>query len=216
MNDLPEGVRRRRFGDRQRLATQGEPVYGEPVDASGWRVWDTNRSKVGALLQTHGDPGFDQGAGVLYLGAATGTTVSHLADMGLCVYAVELSPYSADSLLAVSASRPRLFPIIADARQPAAYSDIVEGELAWLIQDVASAQQVQIAAANRRFLADDGRMLLFIKARSIDATAEPDVVFTAVEAQLAESFEITARVAMDATHRDHRALIGQVRTAQSQ
>jgi len=127
------------------------------------------------------------------------------------VYAVELSPYAADSLLAVTASRPRLFPIIADARQPAAYSDVVEGQLAWMIQDVASAQQVQIAVANRHYLADDGQLLLFIKARSIDATAEPAAVFSAVEAQLADSFEITARVDMDATHRDHRALIGQIR-----
>jgi len=211
MSDLPEGVERRRFGDRRRLATRGEPVYGEPVDASGWRVWDTNRSKVGALLQTHGDPGFDHASRVLYLGAATGTTVSHLADMGMYVYAVELSPYAADSLLAVTASRPRLFPIIADARQPAAYSDVVEGQLAWMIQDVASAQQVQIAVANRHYLADDGQLLLFIKARSIDATAEPAAVFSAVEAQLADSFEITARVDMDATHRDHRALIGRIR-----
>jgi rRNA 2''-O-methyltransferase fibrillarin (EC 2.1.1.-) len=211
VSELPRGVRRRRFGERERLATHGEPVYGEPVDAAGWRVWDTNRSKVGAVLQTHGDPGFDPTDRVLYLGAATGTTVSHLADMGMCVYAIEISPYAAESLLAVSATRPRLFPIIADARRPSQYAGMVESDLSWLIQDVASAQQVQIAAENRRFLADDGRALVFIKARSIDATAAPTAVFESVETQLAETFEITHRIAMDRTHRDHRALIARVR-----
>jgi rRNA 2''-O-methyltransferase fibrillarin (EC 2.1.1.-) len=211
MSDLPEGVRRRRFGDRERLATRGEPVYGEPVDAAGWRVWDINRSKVGALLHTHGDPGFDPTDRVLYLGAATGTTVSHLADMGMVIYAVELSPHVADALLAVSASRPRLFPIIADARQPSRYTGTIEGGLSWLIQDVASAQQVQVAMENRRFLADDGRAIVFIKARSIDATAAPASVFESVEAELRDTYAIIDRVEMDRTHQDHRAIIARVR-----
>ena len=211
MSDLPFGVQWKRFAGRQRLATQGEPVYGEPVDAEGWRVWDTNRSKVGALLQTYGDPGFDAHSGVLYLGAATGTTVSHLADMGLLVYAVELSAYAADALLEVSRSRPRLFPIIADARQPAQYAGTIESDLTWLIQDVASADQVQIAITNRRFLADDGMAIIFIKARSIDATAPPATVFAAVEEGLTDAYDITARVDIDQTHGDHRAIIGRVR-----
>jgi len=211
MSDLPEGVQWRQFGGRQRLATRGDPVYGEPVDAEGWRVWDTNRSKVGALLETHGDPGFEPDSGLLYLGAATGTTVSHLADMGLLVYAVELSAYAADALLEVSRSRPRLFPIIADARHPARYAGTVEADLSWLIQDVASAEQAQIATANRRFLADDGMSMIFIKARSIDATASPSTVFADVEAELTDTYEITARVSMDTTHEDHRAIIAKVR-----
>ena len=74
--DLPPGIDRRRFDGRERFATRGEPVYGEPQDGAGWRPWDAGRSKLGAMLELGMDVGFDGGDGVLYLGAASGTTVS--------------------------------------------------------------------------------------------------------------------------------------------
>ncbi len=35
---LPTGVQRRTIGGTERLATRGEPVYGEPTDGE-WRAW---------------------------------------------------------------------------------------------------------------------------------------------------------------------------------
>jgi len=61
------------------LATQGEPVYGEPV-SEGWRRWNPHRSKLGATFEKNVDTGLSGGDAVLYLGAANGTTVSHVAD----------------------------------------------------------------------------------------------------------------------------------------
>ncbi|MFP3903422.1 MAG: fibrillarin-like rRNA/tRNA 2'-O-methyltransferase, partial [Armatimonadota bacterium] len=53
---LPEGVTRRPFDGEERLATRGDPVYGEPVE-DGWRLWDARRSKLGAMLEQDVDTG---------------------------------------------------------------------------------------------------------------------------------------------------------------
>ena len=68
----------------------GESVYGEKkisVDVEGgekieYRVWNPFRSKLAAAIlggvdQIHMKPG----SKVLYLGAASGTTVSHVSDI---------------------------------------------------------------------------------------------------------------------------------------
>src|SRR6056297_302530 len=88
--DLPEGVERRSFDGASRLATRGLPVYGEPTDGE-WRAWDPNRSKLAAMVELGFDLGMDGGPDerVLYLGAASGTTVSHVADFSGPTYAVE-------------------------------------------------------------------------------------------------------------------------------
>ena len=61
---------------------------------------------------------------VLYLGAASGTTVSHVADIvgptGV-VYAVEFSHRSGRDLINVAQKRTNIIPIIEDARQPQKY-----------------------------------------------------------------------------------------------
>ena len=61
---------------------------------------------------------------VLYLGAASGTTVSHVSDIvgpeGL-VYAVEFSHRSGRDLINVAKKRTNIIPIIEDARHPHKY-----------------------------------------------------------------------------------------------
>ncbi|MDR9381979.1 MAG: fibrillarin-like rRNA/tRNA 2'-O-methyltransferase, partial [Natronomonas sp.] len=95
---LPEGVERRSFGGNEWLATEGEPVYGEPTDGS-WRRWDPRRSKLGAMFELGIDTGLDGHETVLYLGAAAGTTVSHVADFAGPTYAVEFAARPARELL---------------------------------------------------------------------------------------------------------------------
>ena len=60
MSELPTGVTRHTFDGTDRLATRGEPVYGEPTDGA-WRAWNPNRSKLGAMLETGMDTGLDGG-----------------------------------------------------------------------------------------------------------------------------------------------------------
>jgi Fibrillarin-like rRNA methylase len=210
MSDLPEGIQRREFDGRQRLATRGEPVYGEPTDGE-WRCWDAGRSKLGAMIETGMDVGLTAGDGVLYLGAASGTTVSHVADIAGPTYAVEFAPRPMRDLLDVAEARQNLFPLLKDARKPESYSHVVESDLDVLVQDVATRGQASVAVDNARFLADDGRLLLAIKARSEDVTAEPDAVFDEVCEELHEGYEIIDRERLEPYHDDHLGVVARRR-----
>ena len=208
---LPDGVERRTFDGRDRLATRGEPVYGEPTDGP-WRLWDAGRSKLGATLELGLDTGLVGDESVLYLGAASGTTVSHVADFAGPTYAVEFAPRPARDLVAVADGRPNLFPLLKDARKPETYAHVVESELDVLVQDVATRGQARVAARNRQFLRDDGRLLAAIKARSEDVTRDPDAVFEDVLGELRDTYEILETARLDRYHDDHLAVVAQPRS----
>jgi fibrillarin-like pre-rRNA processing protein len=202
---LPAGVERRSFDGDERLATRGEPVYGEPV-ADGWRCWDARRSKLGAMLELGMDTGLRGGETVLYLGAASGTTVSHVADFAGPTYAVEFAPRPMGDLLDAAETRDRLFPLLKDARKPETYAHVVEPVDA-IIQDVATRGQARVALANRQFLREDGRLVAAVKARSEDVTREPEAVFDEVVGDLAEGYDILARQRLEPFHADHLGVV---------
>ncbi len=205
-----EGLAYRDFDGERRLATRGPPVYGEPTDGE-WRVWDARRSKLAATVEAGLDPGLDGGDGVLYLGAAAGTTVSHVADLAGPTYAVEFAPGPTRELLSVAADRPRLFPLLKDARRPETYAGVVEADLDVVVQDVATRGQATVALRNQRFLADDGRLVVAVKARSEDVTRDPAAVFEEVLATLREGYEVLGRTRLDPTHDDHLAVVARPR-----
>jgi fibrillarin-like pre-rRNA processing protein len=210
MTDLPAGVERRTVDGESRLATRGDPVYGEPTDGD-WRLWDARRSKLGATLKAGLDTGLAGGDRVLYLGAASGTTVSHVADFAGATYAVEFAPRPARDLVRVAERRPRLFPLLKDAREPGTYAHVVESDLDAVVQDVATRGQAEVALRNRRFLSDDGRLVLAIKARSEDVTADPGVVFDDVLARLSDGYEVLETARLDPTHDAHLAVVARPR-----
>jgi len=205
MSELPDGVERRPFDRDERLATRGEPVYGEPTE-SGWRAWDARRSKLGAMLETGMDVGLSGGERVLYLGAASGTTVSHVADFAGPTYAVEFAARPARDLLDAAASRPRLFPLLKDARKPETYAHVVE-PVDVVVQDVATRGQAAVANANAMFLEEDGRLLAAIKARSEDVTAAPREVFDRALATLEERYEVLETARLEPFHEDHLGVV---------
>jgi fibrillarin-like pre-rRNA processing protein len=207
---LPAGVERREVDGETRLATRGAPVYGEPT-ADGWRVWDPGRSKLGAMYELGMDVGLAGGDGVLYLGAAAGTTVSHVAEFAGPTYAVEFAPRPARDLLGVAADRPRLFPLLKDARRPETYAHVVESGLDAVVQDVATRGQAEVALRNRRFLADDGRLVAAVKARSEDVTADPEAVFERTLDALSAEYELLATERLEPFHDDHLAVVARPR-----
>jgi fibrillarin-like pre-rRNA processing protein len=209
-DDLPRGVQRRTFDGDRRLATRGPPAYGEPTDGD-WRAWDARRSKLGAMVELGLDVGLSADDTALYLGAASGTTVSHVADVCGPTYAVEFAPRPARDLLSVAADRPNLFPLLADARRPERYAHVVESNLDLLVQDVATRGQATVAVRNARFLAPDGRLALAIKARSEDVTADPSDVFDEALAELRESYEVLETARLDRYHADHLAVVATLR-----
>lgn len=132
-----------------------------------YRTWNPFRSKLAAAIlggidQTHIPPG----SKVLYLGAASGTTVSHVSDIvgpeGL-VYAVEFSHRSGRDLLDVAKIRTNIIPILEDARHPHKYRMIVE-MVDCVFADVAQPDQARIVALNcQYFLRNGGHFVISIK-----------------------------------------------------
>ncbi|MDL5360989.1 fibrillarin-like rRNA/tRNA 2'-O-methyltransferase [Halalkalicoccus sp. NIPERK01] len=203
---LPQGIKRHAIDGRDRLATRGEPVYGEPVQGE-WRAWDPRRSKLGAMLEKGMDLGLPDEPTVLYLGAASGTTVGHVADFAGPTYAVEFAPRPVRDLLPVAEDRGNLFPLLKDARKPATYAHVVESDVDAVIQDVATRGQADVALRNRAFLADDGRLLAAIKARSEDVTREPETVFSEVVDRLETEYEVLETERLEPYHDDHLAVV---------
>ncbi len=196
-----------------RLATmpvKPSSIYGEPI-VEGYRLWDPFRSKLAVLLlklKGRQDIGLRSDSRVLYLGAATGTTVSHVSDIlqeGI-VYAVEFSPRSMRDLLRLTESRKNIVPILADAARPELYSAIME-PVDMIYQDVAQRNQAEIAARNAaRYLKPGGTVVLMMKTRSIDVTAPPGEVY-AKEIDGLKGLEILEVLDLLPFHQDHWAVL---------
>jgi len=159
------------------------------------------------MLERDLEVGLRSEAVVLYLGAAAGTTVSHVADVAGPVYAVEFAPRPAADLVRVAQDRPSVIPLLKDAREPEGYAHVVEADVDVLIQDVATRDQAAVAAANRRFLADDGRLALAIKARSEDVTAQPRAVYDRVLDAIDAEYEVLETASLEPDHADHLAVV---------
>ena len=87
-----------------------------------YRVWNPFRSKIAsAVVSGVRNIYMEPGTKVLYLGAASGTTVSHVSDLvgpTGAVYAVEFSKRSGRDLVNMAKKRTNVIPIIEDARHP--------------------------------------------------------------------------------------------------
>jgi fibrillarin-like pre-rRNA processing protein len=153
-------------------------VYGERM-IQGYRQWSPKRSKFAALYHLRQGVELEKHHRVLYLGAANGTTVSHVADYVEVVYAVEPAPRPMQDLLVVAQTRKNIIPLMADARKPERYLPLVE-KVDIIYQDVAQPDQVKILHDNTRFLNPDGVMVFMLKPRSIDVTKSPGDVATSV------------------------------------
>ena len=108
------------------------------------------------------------GARVLYLGAATGTTVSHVSDIACdgLVYAVELSPRSMRDLVRLCERRENIFQSSPMLLRPKEYAFLVE-PVDRVDQDVAQRNQAEIASRNcARYLKPGGDHIQMLKTRS--------------------------------------------------
>ncbi|MEM3586193.1 MAG: fibrillarin-like rRNA/tRNA 2'-O-methyltransferase [Candidatus Jordarchaeaceae archaeon] len=172
----------------KRLATRnispGFQVYGEKLVNYGgkeYRLWEPYRSKLAAsIIKKINEMPIEEGSKVLYLGSASGTTASHVADIvgkNGTVFCVEFSPRVMRELVRVCEVKKNMVPILADARFPEKYRMLVE-QVDTVYSDVAQPEQAKLLADNSEmFLKSGGYTLLVIKAQSIDVTKEPSEVF---------------------------------------
>lgn len=203
--------------DDQRIATPnlapGTRVYDEDlltIDGVEWRTWNPMRSKLGSYIVKGGrNFPLQRDSKVVYLGAANGTTPSHVSDIvreGVLV-AVEFSPRSFRDLMGVASQRPNMLPILADAWRPELYERFV-GKVDLLFQDIAQRQQAQIFAKNLNvFRPTMG--IIAVKARSVDVAANPREVYEGV-AQAVESltdYRVIETVDLGPFEKDHAALV---------
>jgi fibrillarin-like pre-rRNA processing protein len=189
------------------LVSYGEGgVYSERMLGNA-RVWDPFRSKLSALY--HMGTGVDITAEtrVLYLGAANGTTVSHVADYADVVYAIEFAPRPMQDLLEVARRRKNIVPIMADATRPEKYAPLVE-TVNLLYQDVAQPDQATIAIRNSVFLISGGQLILMLKTRSVDVRKDPGVVLReTVDALISAGFVVQESLWLAPYHQDHAAIV---------
>jgi len=194
--------------------TPGVRVYGESLRVSGgieYRLWDPFRSKLAALL-LKGAPKdlFGTVRRGLYLGAAHGTTLSHLSDLwpDAELFAIEKSPSSFAPLLALARRRTNLLPILADAQLPERYLADV-GEVDLLYQDVAQRNQAAIFLENAEVaLRPSGRGLLMLKVRSVTQRRPSSAIVREARTELAQGgYRVTAEVPLGPFSREHVALL---------
>ncbi|MDD1705078.1 MAG: fibrillarin-like rRNA/tRNA 2'-O-methyltransferase [Methanoregula sp.] len=189
------------------LVSNGEGgVYNERM-LGGARVWDPYRSKLAALYYVGTGIELTPEMRVLYLGAANGTTVSHLADYTEAVYAVEFAPRPMQDLLEVARRRRTIVPIMADASRPERYAPLVES-VDLLYQDVAQPDQAAIAIRNCIFLKAGGNLILMLKTRSVDVRKDPGEVFRdTLDALTAAGLQIKESTWLVPYHNDHAAIV---------
>lgn len=200
----------------------GHTVYGEkkvvvegetPDQKKEYRQWNPYRSKIGAAVVS-GVKNFDiaPGSKVLYLGASSGTTVSHVSDIvgpEGTVYAVEMAARPGRELIELAKTRTNIVPIIEDARYPAKYRMLVP-MVDFLFADVAQRAQAQIFAINAAaFLKNGGSFMISVKASCIDSTVAPTAVFARVREELQEQqFKPKEQLNIEDYERDHAIITG--------
>ncbi|VVC00952.1 Fibrillarin-like rRNA/tRNA 2'-O-methyltransferase [uncultured archaeon] len=202
-----------------RLATAslapGIRVYGEKLVQEGereYRMWDLYRSKLAAAMHKGlKEMPIKPGASVLYLGASTGTTVSHVSDIvgrNGEVYAVEFAQRSMRDLLQVCEKRENMMPIMGDARMPETYKEGI-GKVDVIYQDVAQPDQDDIFIRNSKlFLKKGGWGMIAIKSQSIDVTRQPKKVFEEFVQKVGSEIEVSQQIELSPYDLEHLFIVG--------
>ncbi len=190
--------------------TPGKKVYDEKlVKEKGveYREWNSRKSKLAAAI-LKGSPNIfiRRNDVVLYLGCSTGTTASHVSDIvgkdGF-IFGVDFAPRVMREMVFVAEDRKNIAPILGDANRPESYVDRV-CMVDVVYQDIAQRNQVDIFLKNvKMFLKKEGYCLLAVKARSVDVTKKPKVIFSEVKQRLEKELIIIDYRTLEPYQLDH-------------
>ena len=209
-------------GERK-LATEnlvpGNQVYKEKLiikKGIEYRLWDPFRSKLAAAIMNNLEifP-FENKTKILYLGASTGTTVSHISDIigpsGIIFGVEHASRVARDFLDRVASHRTNIIPILQDARKPKEYFSVF-GKVDVVYVDIAQPDQTKIAIDNCNiYLKKNGYFFLVIKTRSIDVTKSPKKIIEEEKEKLRNSFEILQSIDLHPYDKDHAIVIAKMK-----
>ncbi|XP_020871124.1 putative rRNA 2'-O-methyltransferase fibrillarin 3 isoform X1 [Arabidopsis lyrata subsp. lyrata] len=196
-------------------------VQNEDRSTVEYRVWNPHRSKLADAITTGVDNiWIKPGVNVLYLGASSGYTVSHISDIvgpEGCVYAVEHSHICGKVLMNMAEKRTNVIPIIEDARHPAKYRMLV-GMVDVIFSDVNQPDQSKILGLNASyFLKSGGHFMISIKANSIDSTIAAETVYQMeVEKLQMEELRPTEILHIDSCEEKHACVFGGYRLPRKQ
>ena len=207
------------FKEKNRIFTEnpksckGLRVYNEKLvkyKGKEFRSWNPYRSKLAAAILNGLTIEIKPNSKVLYLGAATGTTVSHISDIlkdGI-VYAVESSPVAVKKLIQLSEKRKNVIPILGDANHPDRYSSIVP-TVDLIYQDISQRNQAEIFISNvARYLKKNDTGILMVKARSIDVSLKTKEAYDLVCSELKENgLKIKEKIDLTPYEKDHMVII---------
>lgn len=192
---------RRILIEGHKLYTQSDvpkSVYGEVTRRSSgkfFRYWDPKRSKLSAgFLKGLKFFPFQEDTRVLYLGASTGTTVSHLSDICVSgrIYAVELAYEPFMKLLSLAESRSNIYPILEDANLVEKYSFMVE-DVDVLYQDISQRNQIQIFNNNAAAFPEAKKALLVVKIRAISSRSDEEQILNSAIREI-RNFKVLQKV----------------------
>ena len=208
-----------KYEGQKRLATEnlivGNKVYKEKlISRKGieYRVWDPFKSKLAAAIMNGLKVlPFKNKTTVLYLGASTGTTISHISDIvgpsGIIFGVEHTSRVAREFLDRVVKYRKNIIPIIQDARNPKEYTGAF-GKVDIVYADIAQPDQTDIAVKNcKTYLKKNGYFLLTIKARSIDVTKQPKKIIEREVDRLRNSFDVLQVIDLYPYDTDHAMVL---------
>ncbi|KAK7250953.1 hypothetical protein RIF29_33756 [Crotalaria pallida] len=187
--------------NEKRVAVQNQD--GSKVE---YKVWNPFRSKLAAgVLCGLDNIWIKPGARVLYLGAASGTSVSHVSD----IVGPNSRARNGRDLVSMAKKCTNVMPIIEDARHPGRYRMLVGIEDV-IFSDVAQPDQARILALNASYyLKTGGHFVYSIKANCIDSTISAEQVFKGeVNKLIADQFKPKEQVTLEPYERDHACVVG--------
>lgn len=207
------------YKDRNNLFTEnplnckGFKVYNERITKNKgkeFRSWNPYRSKLSAAILNGLDIKINSDMKVLYLGAATGTTVSHISDIlknGI-IFSVEKSPVAVKKLLKLSEKRKNIIPILGDANHPDKYS-IITPKVDFIYQDISQRNQAEIFILNvKRYLKNKCNGILMVKARSVDVSLKPEKAYDMVCSELeTNGLNVKEKINLQPFEKDHAAML---------
>lgn len=193
---------------------KGIKVYDEILlkyNKKEFRSWNPYKSKLSAAIYKGLiNINITDKSDILYLGAAAGTTVSHISDINKngFIYAIEKSPFALKKLLELCKERKNIIPIMSDANHPEKYIHMVP-KVDLIYQDISQRNQAEIFIKNiKKFLKINGQGIMMIKARSIDVSLEPKKIYNMIIEELKlNKIKIINMIDISSYEKDHAAII---------